>query len=266
MSTITTITTEQVKELRDRTGISVMQCRKALEEAGGDMEKAIMILKKQSGIAAAKKGDRLAEAGLIVAKKGDQNGQHKAVALVLNCETDFVGKNDDFVNLAKALLEKAWADGKAAMETASAEMIAPVIQKVGENIKLGTVTEISSSNNLGLYIHDGKLGTIVEIKGGDEALAKDIAMHIAAMKPEFKTREEVPAETVEQFKEIAAKEVDTTKPADIQEKILAGKIESYFKDRTLMDQGFFKDTDKKVSDILKTAGAEVVMYMPLSLV
>ncbi|MEN9582319.1 MAG: hypothetical protein RL641_273, partial [Candidatus Parcubacteria bacterium] len=118
----------------------------------------------------------------------------------------------------------------------------------------------------GLYVHDGKLGTIVEIKGGDEALAKDIAMHIAAMKPEFKSRDEVPAETIAQFKEIAAKEVDTTKPADIQEKILAGKIDAYFKERTLLDQEFFKDTSKKVGDILKTANAEVVSYIPLSLI
>ncbi len=263
---MSTITTDQVKELRDRTSISVMQCRKALEEAGGDMEKAIMILKKQSGAQAAKKGDRTAEAGLIVGKKGDADGKHKAVALVLNCETDFVAKNDDFVNLAKAMLEKAWNDGKSALETSAPEMIAEVIQKTGENIKLGSITEVISENNLGLYVHDGKLGAIVEIKGGDEALAKDIAMHISAMKPEFLTRAEVPNETVEQFKEIAIKEVDTTKPAEMQEKILTGKIDAYFRDRTLLDQEFFKDTSKKVADILKTASAEVVKYIPLSLV
>ncbi|MEN9582343.1 MAG: hypothetical protein RL641_297, partial [Candidatus Parcubacteria bacterium] len=142
---MSTITTEQVKELRDRTGISVMQCRKALEEAGGDMEKAIMILKKQSGIAAAKKGDRSAEAGLIIAKK--EAG--KAIALVLNCETDFVAKNDDFISLAKSMLEKAWTEGKDALVISAPEMIAPVIQKIGENIKLGTVTEIASANNIG---------------------------------------------------------------------------------------------------------------------
>lgn len=259
---MSTIPTEQVKELRDRTGISVMQCRKALEEAAGDIEKAIMILKKQSGIAAAKKGDREASAGLIVAKK-DGN---KVIALTLNCETDFVGKNDDFIALAKGLLDKAWSEGKAAMEAAAPEMIAPVIQKIGENIKLGTVTEVTSDNHIGLYVHDGKLGTIVEIKGGDDALAKDIAMHIAAMKPEFMTRDQVPAGIVAQFKEIAAKEVDTSKPADMQEKILAGKVDAYFKDRTLMDQPFFKDTDKKIADVLKNAGAEIVTYSPLSLV
>jgi elongation factor Ts len=259
---MSTITTDQVKDLRERTGISVMQCRKALEEAGGDMEKAIMILKKQSGIAAAKKGDREASAGLIVAKK--EGG--KAIALTLNCETDFVAKNDDFIALSKAMLEKAWTDGKDALVAAAPEMISPIIQKIGENIKLGTVTEVNSANNVGVYVHDGKLGTIVEIKGGDEALAKDIAMHIAAMKPEFKTREEVPAETVAQFKEIAAKEVDTSKPADIQEKILAGKIDAYFKERTLMDQEFFKDTSVKISDVLKKSSAELVTYTQLSLI
>ncbi len=259
---MSTITTEQVKELRDRTGISVMQCRKALEEAAGDMEKAIMILKKQSGVAAAKKGDREASAGLIIAKKEG----NKALALTLNCETDFVAKNDDFVTLAKALLEKAWTDGKASVEAAAAEMIAPVIQKIGENIKLGAIVEVVSENNLGLYVHDGKLGTIVEVKGGDESLAKDIAMHIAAMKPEFMTRDQVPAETIAQLKEIAAKEVDSSKPADIQEKILSGKIDAYFKERTLMDQPFFKDDSKKVSDVLTAAKAEVVTYVPLSLV
>lgn len=259
---MSTISTEQVKELRDRTGISVMQCQKALTEAGGDMEKAIMILKKQSGIAAAKKGDRMTEAGLIVAKK--ENG--KAVAITLNCETDFVAKNEDFINLANSILSKAWDDGVSSLESSTEEMISPVIQKIGENIKLGNAQEIKTDGNVGVYIHDGKLGTIVELKGGDETLAKDIAMQIVAMKPEFLKREDVPAETIAQFKEIAAKEVDTSKPVDIQEKILSGKIDAYFKERTLMEQEFFKDTSKKVSDILKASNAEVVKYIPLSVV
>ncbi len=258
---MSTITTEQVKELRDRTGISVMQCRKALEEAAGDMEMAITILKKQSGLAAAKKGDRTAEAGLIVAKKEG----NKIVALTLNCETDFVAKNDDFITLAKALLEKAWSDGAAAAESAATDMIAPIIQKIGENIKLGSIKETVSENTLGLYVHDGKLGTITEIKGGDDVLAKDLAMHIAAMKPEFMTRDAVPAETVAQVKEIATKEVDTSKSADIQEKILTGKIDAYFKERTLMDQPFFKDDSKTIAQVLKEHGAEIVSYTQLSL-
>lgn len=259
---MSTITTEQVKELRDRTGISVMQCRKALEEAEGDMEKAIVILKKQAGAVAAKKGGREALAGIIVAKKVAS----KVVALTLNCETDFVAKNADFLTLANTLLETAVTSGKDAAEKQAAELIPEAVQKIGENIKLGSVTEKSGGGIFGVYIHDGKLGTIVELKGGDEAIAKDIAMHVTAMKPEYTTMEEVPADAAANAKEVFAKEVDTTKPADMQEKILAGKTDAYFRERVLLEQGFFKDTSIKVKDVLSKSGATVVSVTKLELV
>jgi elongation factor Ts len=247
------VSMEQVKELRDRTGVSVMQCQKALVEAEGDMEKAIIILKKQSGATAAKKAGRDALAGVIVAKKVG----NKVVALTLNCETDFVAKNTDFLTLANTLLDKAIESGVPAAETVAAELVPLAVQKIGENIKLGSITEKTTDGVLGVYIHNGQMGTIVELSGGDDALAKDIAMHVTAMKPEYTTMEEIPAEAIASVKEVFAKEVDATKPADIQEKILAGKIDSYLRERVLLEQGFFKDTAIKVKDIISKAGATV---------
>ena len=247
------ITTEQVKELRDKTGISVMQCKKALEEAGGDMEKALMILKKKSGDIAAKKSDRVATDGLVVIKK---NG-NKAIAVVLNCETDFVSKNEDFVNLANAIADKAVAEGAPAAKSAAADMISPVVQKIGENIQLAEVSEIEGTN-LGAYIHGGKKGVIVALSGGDEALAKDIAMHVAAMNPKYTTMDDVPEEDRKMAVEIFSKEVEESgKPEEIKQKILKGKIDSYFKEQTLLEQPFIKNPDMTIGNLLKTGGAEI---------
>jgi elongation factor Ts len=176
------ITTDQVKALRDQTGVSVMQCRKALEEAGGDMEKALMILKKKSSEIAAKKSDRDAADGRIAVAKNDS----KAVLVELNCETDFVAQNSDFVTLAEALAQKALAEGKEAAEAAAPDMINPVIQKIGENIKLGRILEVSGGT-IGSYVHNGKTAVVVSLTGGNAETAKDVAMHVAAMHPECRS-------------------------------------------------------------------------------
>jgi elongation factor Ts len=255
------ITTEQIKELRDATGVSVMQCKKALEESAGDMEKALMILKKKSSEIAAKKSDREASEGFIVVKKGAD----KAVILELNCETDFVAKNSDFMDLANALADKALTLGVESMSAESEGMISPVIQKIGENIKLGRVESVSGSV-LGSYIHDGKSGVLVSLEGGDEVLAKDIAMHIAAMKPEYMSKEEVPAETIEKAKELFQKEVEeSNKPEEIKQKMLEGKISSYFKEQSLLDQAFIKNPDMTISALLSKAGAKIVKYVRISI-
>lgn len=247
------ITTEQVKELRDATGISVMQCKKALEEAGGDMDKALMILKKKSSDVAAKKSDRVAKDGLIVLKK-DGN---KAVIVVLNCETDFVSKNEDFINLANAIADKAMAEGAEAAKNAAADMISPVVQKIGENIQLAEVSEVSGTN-LGAYVHSGKKGVVVALSGGDEALAKDVAMHVAAMNPKYATMEDVPEEDKKMAVEIFSKEVaESDKPEEIKQKILKGKIDSYFKEQTLLEQPFIKNPDMTIGNLLKSGGAEI---------
>jgi elongation factor Ts len=185
------ITTELIKKLREETSVSVMQCKKALEEADGDYDKAILILKKKSSEVAAKKSDRETGMGILVMRKNDT----KAVIVELNCETDFVAKNDDFVNLANKLADLALETGKDATVEQSKPLIDEVIQKVGENIVLGNIIEITGSP-IGGYVHDGRIATIVTLTGGDDTLAKDIAMHIAAMNPEYKEASDIPADTL----------------------------------------------------------------------
>lgn len=171
------ITTDLVKKLRDMTGgVSVMQCRSALIEAEGDFDKAIEILKNKSADIALKKADRNAKDGLITIV-GDNN---RKILLTLHCETDFVAKNEDFVNLTQALAEMTLAEGIEKMKEKSLEMINLVVQKVGEKIELGKIEEITG-DNLGSYIHNKKTGAIVSLSGGNTDLAKDLAMHIVAI-------------------------------------------------------------------------------------
>lgn len=249
------ITTEQIKDLRDQTGVSVMQCKRALEEAEGNVEKALMILRSKSSDIAQKKGDRDAADGLVVTKKdGD-----KTVVLVLNCETDFVAKNDDFVTLANTLAEILLTEGKDAVEAKAPDMINPVIQKIGENIKLGEMLEIKGGTT-GAYIHSGKLGVVVELVGGDETLAKDIAMHIAAMKPAYLSANEIPETARTMARELFEKEVaESDKPQDIKEKMLEGKLSTYFKELTLLEQVFIKG-DMTVQNLLTSKNASIANY------
>lgn len=250
------ITTEQLKELRDATGISVMQCKKALEEANGDMEKALMILKKKSSDVAAKKADRDVAEGSIIIK----TSEGKAVAVVLKCETDFVAKNEDFLRVANTLAEKALAEGKEAAEGMAKELIDGLIQKIGENIKLGEIEMIEGSI-LGSYVHNGKSGVIVSMAGGNEELAKDIALHVAAMKPEYLTKEEIPAEKVNLARELFAEEVNASdKPEEIKAKMLQGKIDSYFKDQTLLDQPFVKNPDLTIGALVAQSNATIELF------
>ncbi len=246
------ITTEQIKELRDQTGVSVMQCKKALEEAGGNMETALMILKKKSTEIAAKKSDREATNGVVAVEKSGS----KAVMLTLRCETDFVAKNSDFTDLAALLAKKALAGGAIDAEND----INPVIQKVGENIKLGDIITVEGAT-IGSYVHGGRSGVVVALTGGTEDLAKDIAMHIAAMHPEYRTKTDIPADTRAAVTELCSKEVaDLDKPAEIKQKILDGKIDTYFKERTLVDQAFIKNPDLTVGALLAKAGATLESY------
>ncbi|MEI8129915.1 MAG: translation elongation factor Ts [bacterium] len=251
------ITTEQVKELRDKTGVSVMQCKKALEEAGGDMEKALLILKKKSTEIAAKKSDREATAGVIV--KAEKNGF--ALLLTLRCETDFVAKNADFVAIATTLASAALEQGKAAAEAMAPELISAGIQKLGENLQLGEIV-VMEAPVVGVYVHDGRVGTMVGLSGGNQEVAKDIAMHVAAMNPEYKTRADVPEEAKTNVKALFAEEVAKSgKPADIQEKMLAGKLDTFFKERTLVDQPFIKNPDQTIEKLLAANSATLVGFV-----
>ena len=251
MSTI--ITTELVKELRDATGISVMQCKRALEEAEGDMKKALAILKKTSSDIALKKADRNAADGAVMVKS--ENG--KSVLVALHCETDFVSKNEDFTSLLSNLTEIALKDGIEKMKEVSKDMINPIIQKTGENIQLGEAY-IIEGNVLGNYIHNNKSAVIVSLEGGNEELAKDIAMHITAMKPEYISQDDIKEEDKKTMYEIFEKEVaNVDKPEDIKKKMLEGKIATYFKEKTLLNQPFIKNGDETIEKLLEKSKAKI---------
>lgn len=257
------ITTEQLKALRDETGVSVMQCKKALEEAGGDMEKARILLKKKSGDAAAKKADRELGAGLIVTA---QNAE-KIVALTLLCETDFVAKNEDFVNVAKTLAEKALTKSEAEVKEESSELINSLIQKVGENVKLGDVF-VTAGANSSFYNHNGQFVGVVTLKNEDAELAKDVAMHTTAMRPSYLTENDIEEEAKNRARETFQKEADEQsagKPEDIKAKILEGKVNSYFADQVLLKQAFIKDPNKTIGQLVKEKGNEVVSFKVITL-
>lgn len=247
------ITTELVKELRNATGISVMQCRKALEEAEGDMEKAIAILKKTSANIALKKADREANDGAVTVKTQGS----KSLLLALHCETDFVSKNEDFVNLLNTLADKALNEGIDAMKNSSKELIDEVIQKTGEKIELGEVYEING-DIVSNYVHNNKTAVVVSLEGGNTEVAKDVAMHIAAMKPEFISKEEIDENSKQTMMEVFEKEVSSLdKPEDIKRKMLEGKINTYFKERTLLEQEFIKDPSLTIEALLNKNNAKI---------
>jgi len=247
------ITTELVKELRDATGISVMQCKRALEEADGDMEKALAILKKTSSDIALKKADRNAKDGAVMVKiEGN-----KSVLVALRCETDFVSKNEDFVSLLNKLTDIAFKDGIEKMKKEAKEMIDPIIQKTGENIQLGDAYLVEGAV-LGVYVHNNKKAVIVSLEGGSPELARDIAMHITAMRPEYIQEEDITEEAKNTMLEIFQKEIEKVdKPEEIKKKMLEGKIGTYFKEKTLMNQPFIKNPDETIGKILEKEKATI---------
>ena len=235
------ITIDQVKELRNKTGVSIMQCKKALEEAEGDMEKALINLTKKSGEIAAKKGDRELGAGVVaIAQEGN------VTAMVeLACETDFVANNEEFQALAKELALHVAAG--TATEEAVTEKLSGATQKFGERTEL--VRTETFSNNVGMYVHgNGSVAAVVEFEGDvDATLAKQIAMHVSAQNPRYMMKSDITDEEMAKAKEVLAEEV-ADKPADMQEKILEGKINSYFKERVLMEQAFIMDPSQTVGN------------------
>ncbi len=253
---MSTVSMDQVKALRDESGVSVMQCRKVLEEAGGDMEKARVLLSKKSSEAAAKKADRETADGLVTI--AETNGG--LMMFTLLCETDFVAKNEDFVKLATDLAEIVKNEGSSALETKADAMIGPVIQKVGENIRIGKIEEVTGPT-VGAYVHSGKSGVIVSLNGGDKDLARDIAMHIAAMKPLYTSVNDIDDAANVAANSVFAEEIAALdKPEEMKAKILAGKLEAYFKEMTLMNQNFIKNPDLTIEKLLASKGATLAVY------
>ena len=267
------ITASLVKELRERTGAGMMECKKALVENNGDIDAAAEWLRKSGIIKADKKADRVAAEGRIaVAQDGG-----KAVLVEINSETDFVAKDANFLGFTETVAQVALSSGAVDAEAlktvkvASGETIeetrAAVIGKVGENVQLRRLVRIDSPNNVAAYVHGGRIGVLIEVKGGDMDLARGLAMHVAAMNPPHIKASDVPAEFVAKEKEIELAKMtdkDKAKPADILEKIIGGKIAKIVNEVTLYGQPYVLDTNQTVEQVLKAAGAEVVTSQRLA--
>ncbi|MDQ1092605.1 elongation factor Ts [Xanthomonas sacchari] len=267
------ITASLVKELRERTGAGMMECKKALTENAGNIDNAAEWLRKSGLAKADKKADRVAAEGRIAMA---QDGG-KAVLVEINSETDFVAKDNNFLAFTDAVVQAALASGAADVEALKSaklpsgetveEARAAVIAKVGENVQVRRLVRIDSANNVAAYVHGGRIGVLVEVKGGDADLARGIAMHVAAMNPPHVKASDVPAEFVAKEKEIELakmSEKDKAKPADILEKIISGKIAKIVNEVTLYGQPYVLNTDQSVEQAVKAAGADVVGFQRLA--
>ncbi|MBD1494700.1 elongation factor Ts [Xanthomonas citri pv. citri] len=267
------ITASLVKELRERTGAGMMECKKALVENAGDIDAAAEWLRKSGLAKADKKADRVAAEGRIATAQAGG----KAVLVEVNSETDFVAKDENFLAftevVANAALNSDAADAEAlkSVKLDSGETIeerrAAVIAKVGENLQVRRLVRIDSANNVAAYVHGDRIGVLVELKGGDIELARGIAMHIAAMNPPHVKASDVPAEFVAKEKEIELakmSEKDKAKPAEILEKIISGKISKIVNEVTLYGQPYVLNTDQTVEQAVKAAGAEVIGFQRLA--
>ena len=263
------ITASQVKELRERTGAGMMECKKALTENNGDIEAAADWLRKTGLAKADKKASRIAAEGQIVAAQNDGT----ALLVEINSETDFVAKDSNFLAFVAAVGQAALAandvDALKAASLPSGETVeearAAVIAKVGENVQVRRMARIDSDNTLAAYVHGGRIGVLVELKGGNAELARGLAMHIAAMNPPYISPAHVPAEFVAKEKEIALAQVkDTGKPQEILEKMISGKVAKTVNELCLTGQSYVLDTNQTVEQALKSAGAEVVNFVRLA--
>ena len=269
------ITASQVKDLREKTGAGMMDCKKVLTEADGDMEKAIELLRERGIAKAAKKSDRVAAEGLVDAYI-TEDGKVGAVVEV-NAETDFVASNAEFkafvADIAKQVALNNPADVEALLAQTSIsdstktvqEVLTNKIATIGENMSIRRFERFETNGTVAKYIHgDGKIAVLVDMNNASEELAKDICMQIAAAKPEYLNRESVPAERVEKEMEILkVQAMNEGKPAEIDEKMVQGRIGKFYGEICLVDQEFVKDPDKKVSQLLKEKGAEINRFARL---
>ncbi len=260
------ITASMVKELRERTGAGMMECKKALVETDGDLEAAVEALRKSGQAKADKKSGRTAAEGVII-QKASPDGK-TAVLVEVNSETDFVAKDDNFLAFANGVAERILAERPASVEelmnlpfddsSSIEEARKALIAKIGENIGVRRFVIVDHDGPLGIYMHGARIGVAIALDGGDEALARDIAMHVAASRPVCVTADEVPAELLEKEKEIfTAQAQESGKPPEIIEKMIGGRINKFLKEITLLGQPFVKDPDQTVEKLLKGAGATV---------
>ena len=268
------ISASMVMDLRQRTGLGMMECKKALLEAGGDFAKAEDLLRIRSGAKASKAAGRIAAEGVI--------GLHvapdaKTAAIVeVNCETDFVARNEDFRAFAAEIAQIVARDNPADVGALAAKALpsgetvetrrAALVQKIGENMTIRRFTRLSATGRLASYVHGGRIGVLVDATGGRDTLGKDLAMHVAASKPMAVNRDQVPAEVVAKEREIAAaRAAESGKPANIVEKMVEGAVAKYLSEVTLLAQPFVKGDGKQtVEQLVKAEGAVVhgfVLYV-----
>jgi elongation factor Ts len=269
------ISATMVKELREKTGVGMMDCKKALTETNGDVDAAADLLRKKGIAKAASKGSRIATEGLVGAFVA-ADGKTGAIVEV-NSETDFVARNDAFIalvdNVSKFVVEKVSAESGTGEDLATMaswqagasvdEVVKEQIAKIGEKLDIRRFTRYQSADgHVGSYIHlGGKIGVLVEVKGAGADVARDVAMHIAASQPQYITREDVPADQVEKEKEILIAQPDLqSKPENVRQKMVEGRIGKYFEQICLLEQPFVKDPSVSVGDLLKKSNASVVRF------
>lgn len=253
------VTASQVSSLRGRTGAPMLLCKTALEEASGNEEKAIEILRKKGEAQAVKKAGReLAEGAVFSHQQGG-----KAGLVLIGCETDFVARNEEFRKMGRELAEVLLNEGKEAVKAKAKEVIPHAVQKLGENIQL-LETNTAEAPILGIYVHtNSKIGVIIGLENGTEELARDLAMHAAAMNPQVVSPDDVAGTAVEKEKEIWKEQLKKEgKPEAILEKVMMGKERKFREEQALLTQPFAKDQSKKVKDIV--GDAKVTAYVRLS--
>ena len=257
---MTAVSASMVKELRERTGLGMMDCKKALVDSDGDMEAAIENLRKSSGMKAAKKAGRIASDGLLSIKVNDGIG----VIVEVNCETDFAARDDNFVAFVKTVTDKVFDLREANIEALGLETEREnLVQKIGENISIRRAQVFNDEGTVVEYLHtNGRIGVMLSMEGGSEDLGKDVAMHIAAMNPTVVSSEDAPADLVAKEREIyTAQAQDSGKPPEIVEKMIDGRIRKYLAEISLLEQAFVKDGDTKIGALLKKEGAAVNRFV-----
>tara|TARA_B100001250_G_scaffold223640_1_gene191748 strand:+ start:348 stop:1223 length:876 start_codon:yes stop_codon:yes gene_type:complete len=264
-----TINASMVKELRERTGLGMMDCKKALSDADGDMNKAIEDLRKASGLKAAKKASRVASEGIVMTKIAEDGNY--GVVIEVNSETDFVARDDNFLAFSRSVLDAAFDHNKADVEHlldgGLEDLRQELVQKIGENVSVRRVERLQFDNaNQGIvesYVHsNNRIAVLISLHGGDEALARDIAMHIAAINPMVVRPEDVPEEILAKESEIySAQARESGKPEGIIEKMISGRLRKFVAEVSLLEQQFVKDPDSKISDLLNEVGADIIKFV-----
>lgn len=258
------ISASMVKELRERTGLGLLECKKALAETDGDVELAIENLRKASGLKAAKKADRTAADGVVAIKVADDNS--RAVILEVNSETDFVARDANFLAFVDSVISKAFADNQtdvaALMQGELESAREALVQKIGENISVRRVSVVEGGVVDG-YVHsNNRIAVITQLEGGNSELARDVSMHVAAVNPQVVKPEDMPAELVEKEQDIIKAQPDMAgKPAEIVEKMMQGRINKYLKENSLLEQPFVKNPELSVGKLVQQAGASVNSFV-----